>query len=192
MSENRSHTEGASIARTFSRTVADLSQYLSVQKELGNTHIRVTDQTLATIAAWGDPSWRGRRFLAQGPEDAGIVIVDSRGSFYEGPAGGLLVKILAAMRLTPAQVFICNTADPDRILSHIGRHRIKAVIALGEKAGCILLGRKDRLERFRGRFHPVYNTRFMASHHPEALLENPGLKRQVWDDMQVVMKHAGL
>ncbi|MCG8616222.1 MAG: uracil-DNA glycosylase [Desulfobacterales bacterium] len=144
------------------------------------------------INAWGTPGWSSHGFSAQGPETSDLIIVDSSGRFYEGPAGNLLVKILKAMRLDPAEVYICNTADPDRLFSHIGRSSLKAVIAFGEKAGQILLGREEPLSQFRGRLHPINNTKFMATHHPAVLLEDPGLKRQVWDDMQVVMKHAGL
>ncbi|HCY88576.1 MAG TPA: uracil-DNA glycosylase [Desulfobacteraceae bacterium] len=182
----------AFVAKAFVETVTDLAQYISNQRDLGNTDIRLSDQTMKTINSWGTPDWSDHGFSSQGPETSDIVIVDSSGSFFEGPAGSLLAKILKAMRLNPPEVYICNTADPDRLFSHIGRCSLKAVIAFGEKAGQILLGREEPLSQFRGRLHPINNTKFMATHHPVDLLDNPGLKRQVWDDMQVVMKHAGL
>jgi DNA polymerase len=32
----------------------------------------------------------------------------------------------------------------------------------------------------------------MPTYHPAYLLRNPSAKRQVWDDIQKIMKHMGL
>ncbi len=181
-----------SLAEDFIRTVEDLSQYLSVQKKLGNSEFQLSDAALKTIETWGTPAWFCHGFAAQGPENARIMIIDSLGSFFEGPAGDLLTKILKAMHLTPGQVYICNTSDYGRIRTQVKQHHPNVIITLGEKAGGLLLGRNDSLKAFRGQFHTFMDIPLMATHHPEALIENPRLNRQVWDDMQLVMKQAAL
>jgi uracil-DNA glycosylase len=32
----------------------------------------------------------------------------------------------------------------------------------------------------------------MVTYHPAALLRNPGYKKPLWDDMQIVMKELGI
>lgn len=179
-------------ARAFLEALEDLSQYLASQKDMGNTSLRLTEPAGKTIEQWGTPAWSSPAFSALGPETARILVVDSQGTFFDGPAGELLVKILKAMRLAKHQVYICNTAAPEQIRGHVVRNRPQAIVALGEKAGRILLNTQDNLGALRGKFNTFSNTQLMVTHHPADLLENPGLKRQVWDDMQMVMKQAGL
>ncbi|MCG8635248.1 MAG: uracil-DNA glycosylase [Desulfobacterales bacterium] len=191
MKNTSSHTV-RSLVNAFVETVEDLSQYISSQQQLGNNELRFSEKTRNTIEAWGTAAWYRHGFASRGPENAGIMIIDSLGSFFEGPPGELLTKILTAMRLTPGQVYICNTSDFARIQNHINSNRPGVIIVLGEEAGNLLLKREERLSAYRGEFHRFMDTPLMATHHPSALIENPGLKRQVWDDMQLVMKQAGL
>jgi len=55
-----------------------------------------------------------------------------------------------------------------------------------------MLRTKGRLGDLRGKFHIYNNTKLMVTYHPAALLRNPGFKRPLWEDMQVVMKELGL
>ena len=96
------------------------------------------------------------------------------------------------MRLAPSRVFICNAADLSRIGEHIRTNTPRCILCLGQKAGRLLLDRQDKVTEFRGQFFSFEAVPVMATHHPRALLENQGLKREVWDDVQQVMARAGL
>jgi len=171
----------------FARTVEDLSQYLKYQDGLGNRDFGVSKEARAAMDKWGTPQWQSQGFFTMGPKSAGLMIVDSQGSFFNGPAGELLTKILKAMRLTPSKVFICNTADLSQIRAHVRNQPPKCLLCLGGKAGRLLLNRRDKISDFRGQFLTFENTPLLATHHPQALIKTPELKRQVWDDVQQVM-----
>jgi len=61
------------------------------------------------------------------------------------------------------------------------------------------LARKDvyicnivKCRRERGKWLSYTGIPLMATYHPAYLLRNPSAKRQVWDDVQKIMKHLGL
>jgi DNA polymerase len=170
---------------------ADLRQVLGYQKGLGITHVAVGEKTQKILKAWGTPAWQQHRFIFQGPPNAKIMIVDSKGGFFQGSSGQLLVKILKAMKLTPETVFICNAADPHPIQERIKASPPKAIIALGARAKK-MLEPDDGAEGVPGRFHVFCGVKVMPTRHPEALLADPSLKRGVWESMQQVMAMAGL
>ena len=176
----------------FLLTVEAFSQYLKQQQNLGNQQISFKETSRKIIEKWGTAAWYSHGFTAKGPVDARLVFVDSDGSFFDGPEGQLFVKILKAMHLTASQIYICNTANLDRIKTHTQTHSPRVLVTLGEKAGQMLLNTQDRLFGFRGRFFEFNGIQVMPTHHPKALLETPSLKRQTWDDMQQVMTRAGL
>jgi len=169
-----------------------LSQFLTCQKSLGNPCVTLGRDAFHVLDTWGTPSWPPPPFAAQGPEDARIVLVDSEGTFFHGQPGSLLVKMLSAMHLTPSEVYICNTADSALLTRHILAHKPGAVVALGEKACRAIKGPADPLAKIRGHFFHCHGVPVMATHHPVALVENPALKRQAWDDLKQVMACTGL
>ncbi len=181
-----------SVSLEFIRTIQDFSQYLSHQKRLGNTNFTLSKQGLERLNALGKQRKKQIGFSCQGPENAALFFVDSEGSFFKGEAGGLLVKILHAMKLTPDSVFICNASDAGAIHNRIKKHPPKVLIALGQGASQLLLNISSPEEPFRGKFHLFHGVPVMPTLHPSVLLQQPGLKRRVWEDMQEVMKRAGL
>ena len=62
------------------------------------------------------------------------------------------------------------------------------IIALGGTAAKYLLGVNRPMNRLRGRFyeHPS-GARLLPTFHPAYLLRNPNAKRDVWEDVQMVM-----
>lgn len=175
----------------MAQTLKDLAQYLEHQKNLGNREFGLSAESSALIEKWGTPAWRASHgFSCQGPKTAPLMIVDSEGLFFKGPAGELLVKILKAMRLSPDQVFICTASDILAIGNHVRRNAPKCMLCLGAKAGR-LVNPKQKLTEVRGQFLSFKNTPVMVTHHPAALLKNNELKRQVWDDVQQVMARIG-
>lgn len=169
-----------------------LGQFLKFQKSLGNQSIALGRDAFHILETWGTPSWPPPPFVAQGPEDARIVLVDSEGTFFKGQPGSLLVKMLSAMHLTPSNVYICNAADNALLARHILTHKPLAAVALGEKACRMMKGSDDPLAKIRGHFFQYHGVPVMATHHPSVLVKNPALKRQAWDDLKQVMACTGL
>jgi len=130
---------------------------------------------------------------------------DQQGEPFVGPAGQLLNKIIAAIRLTRAQVYICNIVkcrpprnrnpQPDEIKTcfqflerQIAAIRPDLICALGTIAAQTLLNTAEPISRLRGRFHDYKGIRLLATYHPAYLLRNPERKRDVWEDMKMLMK----
>lgn len=171
--------------------IKDFSQYLRYQKTLGFARFDLSPQSRAILETWGEKQkspWAASGFRSHGPASAPIVIVDSKGTFFSGKAGDLLKKILAAMKISSEGVSLCNAADPAAVKNHVQRLRPNTVIALGRLAAKVVTDRQEPLESLRGRFFNFQGIKAMPTYHPLQLLENPALKRPVWEDMQQVMK----
>ena len=68
----------------------------------------------------------------------------------------------------------------------------KVICALGSFASRTLLDTETRISELRGKFHDFNGIPLMPTYHPSFLLRNPGAKRDVWSDMQMVMERLGL
>ena len=181
-----------SVSSEFVRTIQDLSQYLSHQIALGNTDFILSPASKNTMDKWGKPRNNTLPFLFVGPKNADLFFVDSEGSFFSGKRGELLGKILAAMHVTQESVFICNASDALSIHTKIEQTAPKILITLGEPAGQLLLNTTSPIDQFQGKLHSYDKISVMPTFHPSALLDQPGLKRKVWEDMQQVMHLLGL
>lgn len=168
--------------------IQDVTRYLCFQKSLGVTRCDLSPKSRAILDTWGQKKHVPSSFYAQGPASAKIVLVDSKATFFSGQAGDLLQKILAAMKVSLDSVSLCNVSDPAAVTNHVQTVRPKIVIALGSRAAAVVTGRQEPLESLRGRFFNFQGTKAMPTYHPLQLLENPALKRPVWEDMQQVMK----
>lgn len=140
---------------------------------------------------------------------------DEKGVPFVGRAGQLLDKMIAAMGLDPARdVYVCNIIkcrppgnrrpEPEEVDAcipylheQLGRVQPTAIVALGNTAVAALLGTKLGITKVRGAWK-LYRGKIpvMPTYHPSYLLrESPTQaesKRQVWEDLQVVMKELGL
>ncbi|UCF94826.1 MAG: uracil-DNA glycosylase [Desulfobacterales bacterium] len=130
---------------------------------------------------------------------------DQQGEPFVGPAGQLLTKIIEAIQLDREQVYICNivkcrppgnrnplldeieTCSPflERQLAAI---RPDFVCALGTIAAQTLLKTTAPISRLRGRFYDYMGIKVLPTYHPAYLLRNPEKKRDVWEDMKMLMK----
>ncbi len=172
----------------FTETVKDFSQYLCQQKKSGNTFLEISEESQSLINEWETIGQAKEPFFFQGNEKSDIFILDSGTDFFKGKSGELLVKILAAMKLTIDSVFICNAGNLNSVNEKIKTVSPKVIITLGTKAGQTLLEIRQPLDKFQGRFHEYHGIKVMPTFHPSLLLKHPEYKRQVWDDMQKVMK----
>ena len=130
---------------------------------------------------------------------------DQQGEPFVGPAGQLLTKIIEAINLTRSQVYICNIVkcrpprnrnpQPDEISTcfpfldrQIAAMQPDFICALGSIAAQTLLNTAEPISRLRGRFHDYKGIKLLPTYHPAYLLRNPEKKRDVWDDMKMLMK----
>jgi DNA polymerase len=176
-----------SLSQEFIDTIQAFSRFLEIQKALGIPGVELSDIAHWKMAYWGRPLKMAPP-VYQGPASARVFVLDSQGTFYRGDAGALLKKILKAMDLDPASVFICHTTDISWLHERIETYGPGVIIALGEAAGQVVLSRTDSLDNFQGQVHACLTVPVMVTFHPATLLSRPELKRKVWDDMQQVMK----
>lgn len=140
---------------------------------------------------------------------------DASGVPFVGKAGQLLDRMIKAMGLDPEQdVYICNIikcrppgnrrpeqAEVDTCIPYLHEQLAnidpKAIVALGNTAVAALLGTKIGITKVRGSWK-LYRGKIpvMPTYHPSYLLRDSPTqaesKRQVWEDLQTVMKELGL
>ena len=127
---------------------------------------------------------------------------DLRGEPFVGRAGKLLNKILAAIDKNRNDgVFITNVLkcrppnNRDPLLSEIDKCepylikqieiiKPKLIVALGKISGNTLLKKNIPLKKMRGKILNYFVTPLKVTYHPEALLRNPNLKKDAWQDFQ--------
>jgi DNA polymerase len=129
---------------------------------------------------------------------------DQQGEPFVGRAGQLLTKIIEAIGLTRADVYIANVIkcrppgnrnpEPDEVATcepflfhQIDLIRPKVIVALGTFAAHALLKTDTPISRLRGRVHDFRGgSRLVPTFHPAFLLRSPDRKRDVWEDMKKV------
>lgn len=156
---------------------------------------------------------RHRIVFGEGAPRAELVFVgeapgadeDAQGRPFVGRAGQLLTKIIGAMGLKREDVYICNilkcrppgnrNPQPDEIaacepflIRQLQVIRPKVICALGTFSAHTLLKSEAPISVLRGCFHAYQGIPLMPTYHPAYLLRNPGAKKQVWEDVQMVMK----
>jgi DNA polymerase len=148
-----------------------------------------------------------------GNPDADVVFVgeapgrdeDIKGEPFVGKAGQLLTRIINAMGLTRDDVYICNVIKcrpPDNrdplpaeiemcepfLKEQLRIIKPRAICALGTFASQTLLKSEVRISRLRGQFRDYNGIPLMPTYHPSFLLRNPHAKRDVWEDVKMVME----
>ncbi len=148
-----------------------------------------------------------------GDTQAGIVFVgeapgadeDEQGLPFVGRAGQLLTNIIKAMGLERKDVYICNILkcrppgnrnplpDEIRLCEPYLKQQLQLIspqiiCALGSFAAKTLLKTETPITVLRGRFHQYEGIKLMPTYHPAYLLRNPSAKKQVWEDVQLIMK----
>jgi DNA polymerase len=151
--------------------------------------------------------------FGSGSQSAKIIFVgeapgrdeDLQGEPFVGEAGQLLTRMIKAMGYERDEVYICNVLKcrpPENrnpaleeiahcspfLLRQVQAVAPKAIIALGTFAAQTLLGSKEPISRLRGTFHEYHSIPLMPTFHPAFLLRSPEKKREVWSDLQQVMK----
>ncbi|NMC96371.1 MAG: uracil-DNA glycosylase, partial [Deltaproteobacteria bacterium] len=68
----------------------------------------------------------------------------------------------------------------------------EVICALGTFAAKTLLKTDIPISVLRGRFHSYEGIKLMPPYHPAYLLPNPAAKKQVWEDVKIIMKELNL
>lgn len=134
---------------------------------------------------------------------------DRQGEPFVGAAGKLLTKIIEACTLRREDVYILNilkcrppgNRNPQPLEAANCREYLDGQLAiiqpeyiccLGSVAAQNLLDTTESIGRLRGRFHDYQGIKVLCTYHPAYLLRNPSAKRQVWEDMQLLMAEMGI
>jgi uracil-DNA glycosylase family 4 len=130
---------------------------------------------------------------------------DRTGEPFVGAAGQLLTKMIEAMGLARDDVYICNilkcrppgnrNPEPDEIAEcepflkkQLAAIRPRMIVALGKFAAQCLLRSDAPISRLRGSWKAYEGIPLMPTYHPAFLLRTPSAKREVWADLQEVMR----
>jgi len=134
---------------------------------------------------------------------------DKQGIPFVGRAGQLLTKIIEACTLRREDVYILNilkcrppgNRNPKPEESAACREFLDQQLAiiqpeyiccLGTIGAQNLLNTTTPIGRLRGSFHDYHGIGVLCTYHPAYLLRNPAAKKDVWDDMQLLMKEMGI
>jgi uracil-DNA glycosylase family 4 len=149
----------------------------------------------------------------EGNPDANFMVVgeapgateDETGRPFVGRAGQLLTQILAAIKLSREDVFICNVLkhrppgnrnpEPAEVIAcspylirQIELIKPKVILALGTFSAQTLLDTKISIGKLRGQIHQYHGVPVVVTYHPAALLRNPAWKRPTWEDVQLARR----
>jgi DNA polymerase len=172
----------------------------ALRDEIGDCRrCRLCEQRTTIVFGVGNPGAR-LMFVGEGPG----ADEDAQGEPFVGRAGQLLTKIIEAMGLRRADVYIANivkcrppgnrTPLPDEVgtcapflFRQIAAIRPEVIVCLGTPAAQTLFGSRETITKIRGIFRAIEGVRVMPTFHPAYLLRNPAAKREVWEDMKQVM-----
>ena len=134
---------------------------------------------------------------------------DKQGEPFVGRAGKLLNKIIEAMGLTRDEIYILNTIkcrppgnrnptpDEQQNCADFLKRQLEIIqpeyiVCLGAIASHSFLECKTPIGKMRGQFFDKNGIKVLCTFHPAYLLRDPRRKRDVWDDIQFLMKDMGL
>jgi DNA polymerase len=129
---------------------------------------------------------------------------DEQGKPFVGRAGQLLTDIIKAMKLTRDDVYIANVIkcrppenrnpEPDEleacrpyIRQQVEIIQPRVIVTLGKFALQSLLEKSYGITAVRGKWLEYQGVKVMPTYHPAYLLRTPAAKKDVWEDMKLVM-----
>lgn len=189
----------------------------TVPVRVGDETLEAVHQALGDCQRCPLGAKRRRLVFGEGNPHAELVFIgeapgadeDLQGRPFVGRAGQLLTKIVEAMGLKRDDVYICNILKcrppgnrnpaPDEVaacepflIRQLEAIRPRIICALGSVAARTLLKTEAPITVLRGRFQSYHGLRLMPTYHPAYLLRNPAAKKQVWEDVQIIMKAMDL
>lgn len=157
-----------------------------------------------TVPGEGNADSPDLMFVGEGPG----AEEDAQGRPFVGKAGQLLTKMIEAMGYAREDVFIANvvkcrppnnrTPLPEEmdlclpyLRQQIGLIKPKVIVGLGATAIKGLLGKTVGVTRLRGTWQEYEGIKLMPTFHPSYLLRDPSKKKEVWQDLLLVLKELG-
>lgn len=193
-------TDGASAAQTREEALAELAQRVA-QCTLCPELVRNRTQTVFGV---GNP-YTELVFIGEAPG----AEEDAQGIPFVGRAGQLLTNMITnGMGMRREDVYICNILrcrpPNNRPPTHEEAARCrpwldatlaiiqpKYICCLGSVAAQNLLATDVPIGRLRGRVLEYNQAKVVCTYHPAYLLRNPGMKRQTWEDLKLLLKLMG-
>lgn len=134
---------------------------------------------------------------------------DERGEPFVGAAGQLMDRIIGACQLRREDIYICNvlrcrppgnrTPAPQEAANcrefldaQIQIVRPKYIVCWGAVAAQNLLGVTTSISKLRGQLYEYRGATVLATYHPSYLLRTPSAKKDVWEDMKLLMRQRGV
>jgi uracil-DNA glycosylase family 4 len=161
-------------------------------------------------------STRTQTVFGVGPIDPELCFVgeapgadeDRQGEPFVGAAGQLLTRIIAACGMKREEVFITNIIrcrppgnrppEPQEaencsewLHKTLELVRPKFICSLGNTPLRHLLGLSVGITKARGRFYEWRGIPVLATFHPSYLLRSPEKKKEVWEDMKLLLARMG-
>ena len=183
-------------ARELARSAADLGQLRTLLEGFEGCGLKKTATRLC---------------LSRGSSQARIMLIgeapgkdeDAKGQPFVGSAGQLLDRMLAAIGLGEADVYITNlvfwrppgnrtpTPEEVQVCQPFVERQIELLapellIFLGNAAAKQLTGATEGIMKLRGKWLNYGGVRAMATLHPAYLLRNPIAKRLAWRDLLAI------
>ncbi len=159
------------------------------------------------------PLWETRTnvVIGKGNRQADILFIgegpgqqeDLQGQVFVGPAGQLLDKMLAAIDLTLADVYIANIVkcrppgnrdpheDEEKACMNYLRYQLllirpKIIVCLGRIAATAIIAPDFKITKQHGQWLERKGYWMMATYHPSALLRDETKKRPAWEDFKKI------
>jgi uracil-DNA glycosylase len=183
-------------ARELARGARDLAQLRALLEDFDGCGLKKTATRLC---------------LSRGPVQARLMLIgeapgkdeDAKGEPFVGRAGQLLDRMLGAIGLGEADVYITNlvfwrppgnrTPSPEEVQlcqpfveRQIELLAPELLIFLGNAAAKQLTGATEGIMKLRGKWLSYGGIRAMATLHPAYLLRNPIAKRLAWRDLLAI------
>jgi uracil-DNA glycosylase family 4 len=135
---------------------------------------------------------------------------DRLGEPFVGRAGQLLTDIIVkGMKMRREDVYILNilrcrppenrtplpveaAACREYLDQQLAIIQPEFICCLGACAAQHLLQTNASIGRLRGRIHDFHGIKVVCTYHPAYLLRNPAAKKEVWNDIQILMKEMGM
>ena len=192
-------------ARAAAKSASSLEALRAIMQDFEGCALRTTAKQLV----FGDGSPEARlMFVGEAPGSE----EDQRGVPFVGRSGQLLDRMLGAIGIARAEVYIANIVpwrppgnrDPSihetQICLPFIQRQIELVdpqvlVCLGKPSTATLLGVTDGIRRTRGRWFTykaeTRDIRAMPTYHPAYLLRTPIEKRLAWRDFLSIRKALG-
>lgn len=138
-------------------------------------------------------------FIGEGPGQQ----EDMQGIPFVGPAGQLLDKILAAVKLDRSMVYIANIVkcrppgnrdpheDEQQACMNYLRYQLmlvrpKIIVCLGRIAATAIIDKDFKITKEHGSWYERKGFWITATYHPSALLRDETKKRPAWEDFKAI------